>query len=458
MKKINCLLIFILTINVLSAQTPSVNADEEAIKKVIVTEFDAFVKRDFKTWADTYVDASSTTFMVTPATNPGALFAVSDFQKISKSMKGMFDAGAKSDMTLANRDGWIIRVKGDMAFAIYNEEFLLNNGVKIKAKTQKVMEKVNGKWKIATTSSISDFNNAVMPTPNPEEEAIKKVVIAETDAYCKRDFKAWADTHIDASTTTSMMTPNGNPGSMGASSDFQKMSKGLKRWMEASPQSEMQLTAPSDDWICRINGNMASISYNEYNLMVKTGAKIKSRELRVLEKIDGQWKISAQSSIWDFKNAEYGTPNLEEEAIKTSIINETEYWLDRNLAAWSESFVHEPYLTWTVTNGGEPGDVLTMRGWEALKIFITGWFESQNKEFPKEMRKSKMTRDQWQIQIRGNVAYVSYNQHSENEEKKTKSDTTETRVLEKANGKWKIAMQATLMDFKDATPPIRSKF
>lgn len=315
MKNCFLLLIYTLFITSLSAQTPSVKSDEEAIKKVIVTEFDAFVKHDFKTWADTYVDAPSTTFMVTPATSPGALYAASDFQKISKGMKGLFDSSPKSNMTLVSRDGWIIRVKGDMAFAIYDEVFFLNTGVKIKAKTQKVMEKIKGQWKIATTSSIGDFNNAVMPTPNPEEEAIK-----------------------------------------------------------------------------------------------------------------------------------------------TSIINETEYWLDRNLAAWSGGFVHEPYLTWTVTNGGEPGDVLTMRGWEALKTFMTGWFESQNKEFPKEMRKSKVTREQWQIQIRGNVAYVSYNQHSENEEKKTKSDTTETRVLEKTNGKWKIAMQATLMDFKDATPPIRSKY
>ncbi len=291
------------------------NRDEEAIKKVITTEFDAYVQRDFKTWADSYVDAPTTTFMVTDANTSGSLFAMSDFQKISKGMKVMFDSGSKSTMSLANRDGWLIGVKGDMAFAIYNEEFLLANGTKIKGKTQKVMEKVNGQWKIATTSAICDFNNAVIPTPNPEEEAIKKV-----------------------------------------------------------------------------------------------------------------------------------------------IIDETGFWIDGNFDKWSESFVREPYLTWSVTNGGEPGDVITTRGWEALRGFMEGWFKNYNREFANKMRKSDVSRDNWNIQVRVNVAYVSFNQHTVNQETKQVMDMTETRVLEKKNGTWKVAMQTTLADFKDATPTIRSKY
>ena len=74
------------------------------------------------------------------------------------------------------------------------------------------------------------------------------------------------------------------------------------------------------------------------------------------------------------------------------------------------------------------------------------------------MRKSVITRDQWQIQVRGNTAYVSYNQHAENAEKQTKGDVTETRVMEKINGVWKIAMQSSLGNFKHATPPIRTKY
>jgi|GEM_PF-769260 len=306
---------------------------------------------------------------------------------------------------------------------------------------------------ICTASFVAIAQNA--PTNESDEEAIKKLCIKETDAYVKRDFNTWANCYVDAPTTSLILTNNGDPGSMSESTGFQKIAKGMKEWMVVSPQSEIQVLDRSS-WIIKINGNMASVSYSQFNLMVKSGAKIKSKELGVVEKINGAWKISSHSSTWDFKYAVYPNPNPEEEAIKKTIVNETDMWIDGNLEAWSNNFVHEPYLTWSVTDGGNPGDVLTMRGWESLKTFMQKWFEGYNPAFAKEMRKSTFTREKWNIQIRGNVAYVYYSQRSEND--KQKLESTQTRMLEKINGSWKIAMQTTLGDFKDATPPIRSKY
>lgn len=155
-------------------------------------------------------------------------------------------------------------------------------------------------------------------------------------------------------------------------------------------------------------------------------------------------------------SAQTTAANTDEEAIKKVIVTETEQWMNQNYDAWSACFIHEIYLTWTVTNGGEPGDAVTMRGWENLKAFMQDWFQQNDNEFANEMRKTKMTRDQWNIQIRGNVAFVSFNQHSDSGSQKM--DSTETRVLEKKDGAWRVAMQASVADFKDATPPIRSKY
>jgi hypothetical protein len=306
---------------------------------------------------------------------------------------------------------------------------------------------------LATTSQVS----AQTPSVKEDEEAIKKVAIAQTDAYIKRDFQANIACYVGSQAYYRMLTPNNNPGAVAFGTDFQKMSKDMKEWMDKKPPTEMQLTAPSDGWVIRINGNMAWVGYNQYNIMVKTGAKIKSKELRVMERIDGQWKISAASSIWDFVHTEYRTPNLEEEVIKALIIKQFESFRDGDFEAWSDFFVHEPYLTWTVTNGGEPGDVLTARGWEELKATMQKVFEAMAKA-PKTVNTTKVTRDQWRVEIRGNLAYVNYNQHSENEEKQTIIDTTEIRILEKIKGVWKITTQASLADFKDARPPIRSKY
>lgn len=141
-----------------------------------------------------------------------------------------------------------------------------------------------------------------------EEERVKKVAIDETDAYVRRDFQAWADCYVDAPTTTFIGTPNGNPGGLMASTDFQKVAQGMKNWMKASPQSEMQVLK-RDNWIVRVNGTMAWVAYDQQNLMIKPERKINSKELKVLEKTDGGWKIAATSTVWDFKNADPPIPS-----------------------------------------------------------------------------------------------------------------------------------------------------
>ena len=288
MKNLFVLFFITLCATTFYAQTPSVSADEEAIKKVIINEFDAFIQRDFKTWADSYVDSPTTTFMVTDANTAGSLFAVSDFKKISKGMKAMFDSGAKSTMNLANRDGWLIRIKGDMAYAVYNEEFLMDTGVKIKAKTQKVMEKVKGQWKIATTSSIADFNHAIVPTINPEEEAIKKVVESENAAFLAGDAdKVRSFYNFQPYAWGTVSFTNGK--SLHAEGEaFNKFYDVIK------PQNN--LTTEHKDYTFKINGNTAWQTNNMIQTNSTNDKKGYSHQLRCFEKINGVWKIVALSS------------------------------------------------------------------------------------------------------------------------------------------------------------------
>lgn len=147
---------------------------------------------------------------------------------------------------------------------------------------------------------------------------------------------------------------------------------------------------------------------------------------------------------------------VDEEVIKNTIISSTEHWINGNLEALTSQLVNKPYFLWTVTNGNEPGDVITLRGWDNYKNFMRERFQKRDSNFRQLMGKNKITRDQWSIQIRNDIAFVSFNQHTENEQ--SKMDSTETMVLEKIDGVWKIAMQTALIDFKDATPPIRTKY
>jgi hypothetical protein len=290
---------------------------------------------------------------------------------------------------------------------------------------------------------------------NNDEEAIKKVITDESTAWANRDTTTYYTCFANNELTQSAY--NNRNLSIGINLGFAELQKYVRDGIKYNP-NRYKPNMERTNWLIKVlSPEWAWVNFSQKTTTVR-GIINTSFETRLMHKEDGKWRINVVNALWDYKNVVYPTPNPEEEDIKKLIVNETEMWLDQKHDAWAESFIHEPYLMWSVTNGGEPGDVLTMRGWEALNEYMDSWFKNDMSALTKEWRKAKTTRDQWQIQIRGNVAYVSFNQHFENEEKKTKSDSTETRVLEKINGKWKIAMQTTLVDFKDATPPIRSKY
>jgi hypothetical protein len=157
-----------------------------------------------------------------------------------------------------------------------------------------------------TTASLllAQPNRAVAQTTNTadDETAIKAVIIGETDAYVRRDFDAWAAFYVDSPQTSYALTPNSGPGTVVHRAGFAEMKQNMKHWMAASPKSEMT-SEGRDNWNIKIGGNMAWAQFVQHTTLVATKTKLDLIELKVLEKINGQWKISTSAAIADFKNA-----------------------------------------------------------------------------------------------------------------------------------------------------------
>jgi ketosteroid isomerase-like protein len=305
---------------------------------------------------------------------------------------------------------------------------------------------------LAITTQIS----AQTPSVLSDEEAIKKVIVDQSTAWANRDTTAYYACYANNELTQSAY--NNRNMSIGINLGFAELQKYVRDGIKSNPNKAYQPNMERTNWLIKLlSPEWAWVNYTQKTTNVRSQVNT-SYETRLMHKEGGKWKINVVNALWDYKNVVQPAVNPDEEDIKKFIVDETSYWIDGNFDKWAEGFVHEPYLLWSVTNGGEPGDVLTMRGWEALKTFMGNWFKNYNGDFAKKMKQSAITRDNWQIQIRGNVAYASYNQHSVNADTKQVLDSTETRVLEKINGAWKIAMQTTLADFKDAVPPIKSKY
>lgn len=291
--------------------------------------------------------------------------------------------------------------------------------------------------------------SAQTPSVNADEEAIKKVISDESDAFLAGDAnKVRTYFNFQPYAWGTVTFANG----MSLHEVGESFSKFYDR-IKPNPN----ITANHTDYVFRINGNQAWVTNIKTDINKANNTSSKSHQLRCFEKANGVWKIVALSSH------PINVPiaqAVEEEAIKKLIIDEGIAFNQGNIDAFMATQIDAPYLIWTVTNGGEPGDVLTYRGYKALKEFAMSlpWF----KNFKPEKAQSETVptntaiRDNWNFQFRGNVAIVNFDEHWDTE--KQKVNVTVIKVLEKINGNWKITNTSALADFKDATPPIRSKY
>jgi hypothetical protein len=135
-------------------------ADEIAVKKVVMAESDA--RDDFEAWIDCYADSPQTSYVNT--SSPGSAVYHKNFEEVKEAKKKSLAASPKSGFTLDSRDGWVIRVVGDMAWVRSTQHFtILATNTKLTAFDLKVLEKINGQWKISTAAWIGDFRNATPP-------------------------------------------------------------------------------------------------------------------------------------------------------------------------------------------------------------------------------------------------------------------------------------------------------
>lgn len=202
-----------------------------------------------------------------------------------------------------------------------------------------------------------------------------------------------------------------------------------------------------------------SADYDIEHYLSKTYGEAKSKTY--MQQYESFMASAGQIHFFE-SNRATETPSVkeDEEAIKKCLSDEGIAFSQGNINAFMDTYNPVPYLLWTVTNGMDPGDVLTFRGYDALKAFAQNlpWFKNFKPENSPKMTTDGTIRDNWNFQFRGNTAIVNFDEHWINDKEKSKVDLTVIKILEKINGQWKMMTTSALGDFKDATPPIRSKY
>lgn len=131
-----------------------------------------------------------------------------------------------------------------------------------------------------------------------DETAIKKVITDETNAFTKLDLSKQMAYYAHEPYTTLQF--NNSDGSVTRSDGWNAISNDMKAYYKANPKqtfvkvdrSNWKLKMMSPDWYwVRFDQVMTNVNH-------KAG---KSIENRIMQRINGQWKIASMVALWDVK-------------------------------------------------------------------------------------------------------------------------------------------------------------
>ncbi len=128
-----------------------------------------------------------------------------------------------------------------------------------------------------------------------DEEAIKRVCIAETKAFNDFDFDAMAAYHVQSA--NDQLAINKPDGSFSSKSGWEAIGKALKNYFQSNKKETVKLASENFSFV--IHDDMAFACYNASSQNIE-GKTILAKEFRTLLKINGEWKILAVLAYVDY--------------------------------------------------------------------------------------------------------------------------------------------------------------
>lgn len=131
-------------------------SDEQAIKQVLRNETEGFFKRDKAQWANAWAHKPYINF----AANlyGGDFMLIKGWADLEKQFANQFKSSRVSDKVVVQNSNYTVHQNGNMAFVTYDQTLLDSHG-KTTSKETRVLEKVNGQWKIINVIALTNLKN-----------------------------------------------------------------------------------------------------------------------------------------------------------------------------------------------------------------------------------------------------------------------------------------------------------
>lgn len=137
-----------------------------------------------------------------------------------------------------------------------------------------------------------------------ETDSIMMTIDQETSCFYKRDLTCWADVWVKDKAT--FQAWNNDDGTIDASASWDSVYAKFSEYMKANPLDEGQSTTHPKVIRKNINARfsgdkMCFLAWDQYQYSSSNEQWDYSCENRVMEKMDGKWKILAVNAFWDYE-------------------------------------------------------------------------------------------------------------------------------------------------------------
>ena len=138
------------------------------------------------------------------------------------------------------------------------------------------------------------FAPAALAQSPGDEEAIRRVLLAETDRFFARDFDGWASTFVQV--PAAVQAWNNADGTYTHRLGWDTISARIREFIKNNPAPD---TRPMvrENFVFRHYGNAAFVTFDKYIGDRKTVKPI--REIRVVERQGAEWKIVCLVALMD---------------------------------------------------------------------------------------------------------------------------------------------------------------
>ena len=153
---------------------------------------------------------------------------------------------------------------------------------------------------IVKLKTHKNYPNAAETDKMSEEEAIKSVIIGQSTAWANSDSIGYFNSFIDDEITQTVY--NYVDGSYGVFKGMNSIKERIRSNLKANPNKTYNAQVERTNWLIKkLSLDWAWVNYNQKTSNVK-GEIFVSYETRLMNKVNGKWKLAVINALWDYKN------------------------------------------------------------------------------------------------------------------------------------------------------------